>query len=291
MQCDLNAVKMADGAVVRPVPGQAADFCGIGACGAFRDLLLNSLDSARYSSGVITSGTLAAAGADLTFASLSGVSLFVSAQGDAANAGTGTTPATAEGLWFAVSPAQTNQTVSEAPVPRDFLFCAVGMAVSVDPAYQRGGTGSAAVDPIMYSQWIDAAYNSALQTAILNNVAISLAFGNQNTTFQLGLLREYPYFGGAAGGSQIRNGVIAAPLMFTPFNSVVCVGIRDEVRKLVMKAQVGQAFTVESIGANPSQQPTAQVVDTAVRVPFAVYLYGFVIGKPGTDTWSMCAPR
>ena len=253
--------------VIKPHPGQEEDYCGVAACTAFRDMLINALNPIRYSKvgfeGVIT------AGVSLAFTSgANNLTAFANVIGDNAAANTNfTAPLTL---------ADTNYHQSEDPVPQNggFLFCAVGMNVALErPFVQVDATGARSY-PAYVSQVAD--YRNTIQEALYCGASATIQYGNNGCQYEIGLLKHFPSPNTPHGGDTMAPGVIAGTLMFNPLNAVVCIDSLKNNRRAVIAVALAQDFTVDQ---------TAQVIPAPAAashliVPAELSLFGFVIQVP-----------
>ena len=246
--------------VVGPVDGQEDDFCGVGACGAFRDMLINALTPLRYSKGGLV-GT-AVAGADIQFP-VQSVELFNYVQGDFFPLSTGPS-------GIQATESHTNYTRVENPTPRNggWLFCVVGVTADVERPYLNDGIFQAY--PQMIGESSD--YREPLREGVINNGALKFHYGSNGCTYDQNLLKHNagPY--AAVGGDKIATGQVAAPLLFNPLNSVVCVDSLDNNRRCTMELRLGQALKLS--------QTSLAITGGTIVAPVEVCWFGFVIIAP-----------
>ena len=253
--------------VVGPVDGQEDDFCGVGACGAFKDMLINALTPLRYSK-VGLFGT-AAPGVDIQFAKQT-VTAFGYVQDDLVP-GMGAIVATAS---------HTNLSRPENPVPKNggFLFCVVGLTADVERPYASDAEFQS------YPQMIGEApdYREAIRESIINNASLQFKYGNNGCTYDINLLKHNPGPNAAVGSDKIGTGQIAAPLLFNPLNSVVCVDSLDNNRRCTMDLNLGQSLKF--------LQTSLAITAATVRVPVEITWFGFVILAPNGSQVFMPGP-
>lgn len=254
--------------VVQLYPGQQEKYCGVQACLAFSNMLINALDPYRFSK-VAFSGA-AAGGTGVTILAQSRVA-FANNVGDTAEANTG--------YPFALTKAETDYDESENPVPQNcnYLFCAVGLTAAMERPFEIL-VDSAPTAPLDYPNWISttADYRETGKEVIYDNTWLSISYGNNGCTYDIGLAKHFPTPNSPMGGDTLSPGRIAMPLVWTPFNAVVCIDSLRNNRKAVLNATLEHDFLIDETSAHIA-------TDGTVYFPMEFALPGFVIQTPGCD--------
>lgn len=280
------------------VDGQLISFCGIGPCDPYQNI--NSLAAFRFARGAFTwtvdiaANPLAvpaivaddnADGGDINSVVNNEITLFVEGE----LAGGGGQLLTEAGVWWTASQSDTNAFRDGNVVDRGFCYAITGVQFGLSAPFQRGGSGTAATDPKLYSSWLsNGHYNARLIEAVIWACAVELNFGNSGCRFRLGTIGKYPEAGGAAGDQITRNGLTAGALIFTPFMSLVCAGGPDEVKKMSAVLRLNPAMSVQNDTGNPTITGSSaanagtinQANDGDVFTPVDMTMFGYIICCP-----------
>lgn len=270
---------------VGAVANQPALLCGIGLADPFLRSNISGPETTRYSSGAFTFTRLGAAGAavpgavgDYNLGTGAQIQLFVDGLTDLL---------TVEGLWWAGTIGDTNLGQGGNPIDRQLGFMCCGMTVEAPDSFQRlftGAVATAVTNQRYYAPFLrplgGTGYNGQFKAAVLNNVGVQVTFGNLGITNRLGLLAQYPAWGGPGNGG---NGSTNSPLMYQPFQAAMLIGPQNEMTKLTMFLTMGQGATIANIAAFPT---TAALSDgTAltsgdVFQPVRVSMVGYIVCVP-----------
>lgn len=249
------------------IQNQVVSYCGIGVCDPLLQNSVSALEPFRYATGLFQ-WTIAAAAGNITIGQNVELDLFTAGVGEAIPGG-----------WWIQTISDTDTFKQGAPVDRGFMFLATGLVAEVPDPFTRGGSGTSAADPKVYSAFLaesndGAGYSFLLQKFHLNYTAIQFSFGDTGCSYRLGVLALWPQWGGPAGAQTVRNGVVATPGMYLPFTTAVCIGSAFDVKQLTLTLTTGQAGTVENNGAQPT--PGA----TTVFVPVRIIIVGYLVCVP-----------
>jgi len=258
---------------VGAVANQPSVLCGIGLSDPFLRAHISGPECTRYSTGAFTF-TLSVVGplADLIIATGANITLFQDGLGDVG---------TVEGLWWPLTTGDTNLTQGGNPIDLQLGFMATGMTVEVLDPYQRSG-GGVATDVRYYNAFLrrGLGYNEQIKAAVLNNVGVQVAMGNLGIVNRLGVLAQYPQWGGDG-----PNGKTASPMTYQPFQAAFLLGAQNSMSKLAMLLTFGQAVTVGNIAAVPVQTTTTagaplSPATAPVSQPVRVALAGYIVCVP-----------
>lgn len=274
---------------VGAVANQPALLCGIGLADPFLRSNISGPETTRYSSGAFTFTRLGAAGAgvpgaigDLALATNAQIVLFVDGLTDLL---------TVEGLWWAGTVGDTNLGAGGNPIDRQLGFMCCGMTVEAPDPFQRLATAAVALATTnvrYYPAFLrplggaggGSGYNFQLKSAVLNNVGVQVQFGNLGITNRLGLLAQYPAWGGPGNGG---NGSTNSPLMYQPFQAAMLIGPQNEMTKLQMTLFMGQGTTIANIAAFPTAAALSDataLLSGDVFQPVRVSMVGYIVCVP-----------
>lgn len=276
---------------VGAIANQPALLCGIGLADPFLRSNISGPETTRYSSGAFAftelTDALSTPNADLFIATNTQIQLFVNGLTDLG---------AIEGLWWNLTTGDTNLGQGGNPIDRQLGFMCCGATVETPDPYQRlatanTGFGLAPTNPRFYpffltngsgTSAVGQGYAAMLKSAVLNNVNMQVQFGNLGITNRLGLLAQYPAWGGPQG----NNGQTNSPLMYQPFQAAMLIGPQNEMTKLQMTLSFGQAVRIGNnanlgaIGAATSGVPPIPLLDTNVYQPVRVSMVGYIVCVP-----------
>lgn len=267
---DLSLSLYATG-VVRPCEGQEECFAGVGSCGVFREMLINSMTPIRYSK-IVFQGTSTAATSTVAIPAQTRIA-FNESVGDvstAANSGyTGS----------ALTHAETNYETFENPVPENsnMLFCVVGMAISAERTFTAA---DGAFGTHIYLTWLTAFpdIRETIREDVLDNTSLFWNIGNNKCIYQIGLAKHWGAAAEPKGGDKISSSVYASPLDYVCFNAVLCIDNLRNNRRATLTLSLDRAISAIST--------TAPITDdTGVRVPLETQLYGFIVMFQGAQAF------
>ncbi len=282
---------------------QSISYCGVGLCDPILANSVRGPEPFSYDTGLFpfvmaattvstsTGGPLAANtdGDDLTATGGSNMTLFQAGVGDPVVIASGTVGASA--AWYNKTISDTDTFKAGSPVDRGNLMMVSGISVEVNDPFQRGGTNVAAADPQFYSSWLEMqedgpGYSQRIQKHLLNNLGITITFGDTGQSFRLGVPSFHPPYGGPAGSQTTRNGQTSTPGTYLPLMTAFCIGAQDEVRQLSLQLTLGQNVTIQADATNTpiAGSTTTGIINTAnvgtVYAPVRVSLYGKTVCAP-----------
>lgn len=268
--------------VIGPCEGQEDCFAGIGSCGVFREMLVNSMHTNRHSK-VLFSGEADAATKSVTFAAQTHEA-FAQSVGD-----TGTTVLSGY-TGYPLTPQITDYFTFENPVPENsnMLFCAVGLAISVERMFiAKDGDVADGLNQRYYPSYITSApdIRETVREDLLNGISMLWKVGNNGCIYRVGLAKHYAAAAEAKGGDKIGSGVFASPLDFVCFNAVLCIDSLRNNRRATLELSLDEAVTAAS-----STLDVIEPSDTYVRAPVEAQLYGFIVAFQGAGNFSGSAP-
>lgn len=252
--------------VVKTWPGQDECYSGFASCSVFREQLINSLQPRQYSKIAMNATVLdvGLATERLQFDPQAWIA-FDYVQGDPG--GTNGFPA-----WYLATHGETSLQTSEDPVPQNdqILFCAVGMTCEIERPWADVNQASAK----SYPNWlvVSGDYRETSREDLYDNVWMSLNVGNNKCAFDLGLARHYPSPNAPNGSDILAPGYIAMPLVFTPFNAVVCMGSLKNNRRVTMQVSLDHGFSIPQTSLQLPATGSAKVY-----VPVAFEWFGFFL--------------
>lgn len=256
--------------VVRPFPGQESSYCGVSACSAFRDMLINALTPRRYSKVGIVATVSAAAGVVFAAQTLTAFANVVGDNGSGAATGNGFP------VGYTLTRAETNYLNFEDPVPQNsnVLFCVVGMTASLERPWSPDSMAAFTTKtyPTYITQGPD--YRETAREDLYCNTNLQLSYGNNGCTYDIDLVKHYPNPNTPQGGDTLQSGVIAAPLMFSPLNSVVCIDSLKNNRRAVINVTLNHALTI------PQTSLVLPVGPLPLLFPLELALFGFIFAVP-----------
>lgn len=304
-QVEINNALGADRNWVLGVNFQRMSFCGVGLCDPVLNTLSRGLSPMAYDSGLFavvmaggnfntSTGAIAAGvntdGNALTAQAGAALTLFTSGVGGPIGISS-TTGGAFAATWFTKTISDTDLNLDGSPAPRGQMLMVSGFMVEVHEPFQRGGTGAAAADAQKYSAWLEMqdagpGYSQRIIKHLMNNLGMSLTFGEAGQTFRVGTPTFHPHYAGPAGSQSTRNGQTGTPGLYFPLMSAFCIGTKEDLRQLTLTLTNGQAFEVQSDATTQTiaGSATAGIINTANEGTIYSKLRVSVVGKP------ICAP-
>lgn len=265
---------------VGAVASQPAVLCGVGLADPFLRSNISGAETTRYSSGaflfardsLITSETFG----DLTIEANAPLQLFINGLTDLG---------AIEGLWWTLTTGDTNLGKGGDPVDSGLGFLCCGMTAETPDPYQRLAFVKVPLSPSnkrYYNAFLrkSGPYAKQLKAAVLNNVAVQVQFGNLGITNRLGLLAQYPSWGGPNNGD---NGSTNSPMVYQPFQAAMLIGPNNQMIKLQMTLSFGQGVSIANISAFPTSGQTSNgtdLFDGSVFQPVRVAMVGYIVCVP-----------